>query len=44
MEQLLSMLKSIPDYNGILAAMADGMPAAVTGIGQLNRSHLLAGP
>ena len=43
MEQLLSMLKSIPEYNGILAAMAEGTPAAVTGIGQINRSHLLAG-
>ena len=32
MEQLLSMLKSIPEYNGILAAMAEGTPAAVTGI------------
>ena len=43
MEQLLSLLKTIPEYNGILAAIADGMPAAVTSIGQINRSHILAG-
>ena len=43
MEQLLSLLKTIPEYNGILAAIADGIPAAVTGIGQINRSHILAG-
>ena len=43
MEKLLSMLKSMPEYNTLLTAVAEGQSAAVTGIGQINRSHLLAG-
>ena len=43
MEKLLSMLKTMPEYNTLLSSMADGQSAAVTGIGQINRSHLLAG-
>ena len=43
MEKLLSMLKSMPEYKTLLSSMADGQSAAVTGIGQINRSHLLAG-
>ena len=43
MEQLLSMLKSMSEYNTLLSSMAEGQSAAVTGIGQINRSHILAG-
>ncbi len=43
MEQLLSALKTIPEYTAMLNTLADGKNAAVTGIGQINRSHLIAG-
>ena len=42
MEELLHFLKSIPEYNILLSALANNDSAAVTGIGQINRSHLLA--
>ena len=43
MEQLLSLLKTIPEYTAMLDALASGKSAAVTGIGQINRSHLISG-
>ena len=43
MLKLLSMLKSIPEYQLLLKAIANHQSAAVTGIGQINRSHLIAG-
>ena len=43
MEQLLSLLKTIPEYTAMLASLRDGKNAAVTGIGQINRSHLISG-
>ena len=43
MEQLLNLLKTIPEYTALLGALAEGKNAAVTGIGQINRSHLIAG-
>ena len=43
MEKLLSVLKTIPEYNVLLESMASGKSAAVTGIGQINRSHMIAG-
>ena len=43
METLLSFLKSIPEYNLLTASIAGGESAAVTGIGQVNRSHIIAG-
>ena len=43
MEKLLNMLKTIPEYEILLKAAANGQSAAVTGIGQINRSHLIAG-
>ena len=43
MEQLLSLLKTIPEYKALLEAVRQGQNAAVTGIGQINRSHLIAG-
>ena len=43
MDTLLSVLKTIPEYSALLRALSAGEPAAVTGIGQINRSHLIAG-
>ena len=43
MEKLLSFLTSIPEYRLALETLSRGKAAAVTGIGQINRSHLLAG-
>ena len=43
MEQLLTLLKTIPEYRTLTEALAEGKAAAVTGIGQINRSHLIAG-
>ena len=42
MEQLLSYLKTIPEYSQLLNAISSGETAAVTGLGQINRSHILA--
>ena len=43
MEQLLNILKSIPEYDALLKSLSQGESAAVTGIGQINRSHIIAG-
>ena len=43
MEQLLTALKTIPEYKVLLDAVSRDQSAAVTGIGQINRSHILAG-
>ncbi len=43
MELLLSMLKTIPEYCALLETLSQGSSVAVTGIGQVNRSHLIAG-
>ncbi len=43
MEQLLNLLKTIPEYTAMTSAAAKGQTAAVTGIGQINRSHMIAG-
>ena len=43
MEQLLSLLKTIPEYRAALDTIASGQSAAITGIGQINRSHMIAG-
>ncbi len=43
MEALLSFLNRIPEYTLLLKAVAQGQSAAVTGIGQVNRSHMVAG-
>ena len=42
MEKLLTFLKTIPEYALLTKAVAGGDAAAVTGIGQINRSHLIA--
>lgn len=43
MEPLLEILHTIPEYRTLLSCADAGESAAVTGIGQINRSHLLAG-
>ena len=43
MEKLLSFLEQIPEYPPLLGAVRQGQTAAVTGVGQVNRSHLIAG-
>ena len=43
MNQLLNLLKIVPEYRTLLDSVAAGQSAAVTGIGQINRSHIIAG-
>ena len=43
MEKLLQFLASIPEYKLALETLAQNQAAAITGIGQINRSHLLSG-
>ena len=43
MQQLLTHLNTIPEYRSLLESLREGRTAAVTGIGQINRSHLIAG-
>ena len=43
MDKLLSILKSIPEYKTLLDTLDKGKSAAITGIGQINRSHMIAG-
>ena len=42
MEKLLSFLKSIPEYTILLNGIRENESSAVTGIGQINRAHLIA--
>ncbi len=43
MEKLLNILNTVPEYATLLDNVKQGISAAVTGIGQINRSHLLSG-
>jgi len=43
MEQLLSLLKTIPEYAAALESLQKNESVAITGIGQINRSHMIAG-
>ncbi len=43
MDNLLNILKSIPEYSAMTASLSRREAAAVTGIGQINRSHMIAG-
>ncbi len=43
MKKLLSFLSSIPEYNQMLDGLRQNEAVAVTGLGQINRSHLIAG-
>ena len=42
MDKLLTALKTIPEYNSVLECVKNNSAAAVTGIGQINRSHFIA--
>ena len=42
MEKLLSALKTMPEYTAVLDTVNASDAAALTGIGQINRSHLIA--
>ena len=42
MEKLLSLLKTIPEYASLLDSVRKQESVAVTGIGQMNRSHIIA--
>ena len=43
MEQLISILKTMPEYAALLKNLNKGASSAITGIGQINRSHIIAG-
>ena len=43
MKQLLAALKALPQYSALADCLRQGQSVALTGIGQINRSHLLAG-
>ncbi len=43
MRMLLEALRAIPQYDALSQAVRDSQCAAVTGIGQINRSHMIAG-
>ena len=43
MDQLIQFLKNIPEYTALVQALKKQQSAAVTGVGQINRSHLIAG-
>ena len=42
MQKLLTALEAIPEYRTLLTAIENGQSAAVTGIGQINRGHIIA--
>jgi len=43
MEMLLQALKTMPVYQSLLASVQSDTATAIVGIGQINRSHLIAG-
>ena len=43
MEQLLSVLHTMPEYTAMLESIQKDQSVAVSGIGQINRSHWIAG-
>ena len=43
MEKLIEALKAMPEYELALNCIVSGNNAAITGIGQVNRSHMIAG-
>lgn len=42
MEKLLSFFKTVPEYNILLDSVSKSESVAITGIGQINRSHMIA--
>ncbi len=43
MEQLIAVLKEIPEYEAMLNGVKKQRSVAISGLGQINRSHLIAG-
>ncbi len=43
MLNILSVLKTMPEYTSLCQSLQLGQSAAVTSVGQINRSHILAG-
>ena len=43
MEKLLSVLKNLPEYNALINSVNKNDSIALTGVGQINRSHMIAG-
>ena len=43
MDILINSLQTITEYRLLLAALQNNESAAITGIGQINRSHMIAG-
>ncbi len=43
MESLISILHTLPEYNALSEAVSRGESAAITGLGQINRSHIFSG-
>lgn len=42
MQKLLDLLKTMPEYRTAVESLACGESVAITGIGQINRTHILA--
>ena len=42
MNQLLKFMKCLPEYTILLETLSAGQAAAVTGLGQINRNHMIA--
>ena len=43
MQQLIDLLKTMPEYTALLESVQNRGTAAITGLGQINRSHMIAG-
>ena len=43
MQQLIDLLKTMPEYAAMVQTLKQSQSVAVTGIGQINRSHMIAG-
>ena len=43
MDKILKILKSMPEYQSAIDTVISGKNAAITGIGQINRSHIISG-
>ncbi len=43
MKKMLSVLNNMPEYGALLSGLKDRQSVAVTGIGQINRAHIIAG-
>ena len=43
MEKLLSVLHTMPEYRSLLESISQNVTSAITGLGQINRSHFISG-